>query len=134
MYTETEIVLSRMFPFSAPGESSQLEVTRVTSRNMTIEWEPNPTRCPITYLVRYEGTAKWGELQEDPGMSTYISDTEIILQDIIPYSDYSIYMTANTSTVFVNEKVHTNQSTLEDGKQLELNKRKDIRTGTPRSM
>ena len=88
---------------TAPPEVINLANTSTDTRYITLQWQRPATNCNITgYCISYDGAAMWGDNSPDVG-SNYTTVTEDTyrftynLTGLVPYSNYSVQVWAETS-------------------------------------
>ena len=78
-------------------------LTHVSSdaRSISLQWQRPATLCDITsYYISYDGAAMWGDNNPDSGTVAVVSDNDTVTYDLtglVPYSNYSVQVWAETS-------------------------------------
>ena len=76
-------------------------MTKVTlenpsSQSMTVSWPYSDTRCDSKYHVWYTREVLWGNHSIEDGPVTETSGNTTILQNLTPYSEYTVCVFATT--------------------------------------
>lgn len=73
-----------------------VEKSRVTSRNVVLNWSKPNTSCRIlNYTVVYHGAVLWGSNLYDNG-TIATNDTKLNITDLNPFTNYSLRIAAAT--------------------------------------
>ena len=107
-----------------------LSVYNKSATELSVNWTKPETNCILTYEVSYNGTAKWGDGQQDNNGTDGIStgNTSIILTDLMPYSDYTVCVVTNSTNGLLSSESCSQSSTLQGSKY-----RSFVRSYNPKS-
>lgn len=100
--TSTSYFGSTVTAESIPPRVRDLMISDTTARSLALSWERPATACEIiAYNITYSGVAKWGPREEHTGSATIgrgdaDGATTITIDDLQPYTDYTVTVVAST--------------------------------------
>ena len=89
--------------------------------SINFTWQPPDTKCVITrYFISYDGAAMWGDNSSDAGSDNIRvtddnNEVTYTLIGLMPYSNYSVQVLAESSEGNGTSKTLEGLTTLEDG-------------------